>query len=86
MHPADESSSHAPAPCDCRQVPDNWSYLQGREVSVRVRDTVVDSGRVDAVAPDGSILWLAMDGAVGRRLIERHPDMHIQPAANDNHP
>lgn len=50
---------------------DDWKHLVGKNVSIRLREATVDSGRVDAVTNDGEVLWLEACGAAGRRLFVR---------------
>ncbi|MBP2268427.1 hypothetical protein [Arthrobacter sp. Rue61a] len=47
----------------------NWRLLVGQAVQIRRDNVVVDQGVVDAVTPDGSVLWLNQKGAVGRRMV-----------------
>lgn len=49
----------------------DWAILTGRWVEVRRYDKVIRRGRVDAVMPDGSILWLSSDATHGRQMLER---------------
>lgn len=51
------------------QSVDDWTQLQDRFVEIDRRGTILDRGLVDAVTDEGSILWLAHDGAATRRLI-----------------
>jgi hypothetical protein len=51
------------------QLVDDWTQLQDRFVEIHRRGTILDRGLVDAVTDDGSVLWLAHDGAATRRLI-----------------
>ncbi len=47
-----------------------WSLLKGEPVEVRFSGKTVRSGFVDTAMPDDSALWLAAEGADGRRLFE----------------
>lgn len=51
---------------------DDWKQLKGRYVEIYLNGTFHDNGWVDCVSADGSIFWLALDGAVNRRLVEKH--------------
>lgn len=47
----------------------DWSRLQDMQVQITEDGHAVREGQVDMVAADGSVLWLAMDGVLGRQLI-----------------
>lgn len=49
----------------------DWSRLQDMQVQITEDGHALREGRVDMVAPDGSVLWLAMDGVFARQLILR---------------
>lgn len=49
----------------------DWRPVAGQLVEIRRLGEVVCAGTVDAVTSDGSVLWLARDGAQERRLFER---------------
>lgn len=49
----------------------DWSSLQDMQVQITEDGHVLREGRVDTVAADGSVLWLAMDGVFGRQMILR---------------
>ncbi|WP_442546111.1 hypothetical protein ACSBOX_21510 (plasmid) [Arthrobacter sp. KN11-1C] len=53
------------------QIQPDWLPLVGEVVEVRLHDTVVRQGTVDAVTSDNSILWIAADGAHTRTMMER---------------
>ncbi|WP_432246176.1 hypothetical protein ACRB8A_19330 (plasmid) [Arthrobacter sp. G.S.26] len=55
----------------------DWNQLKGTYVEIHVKGKIRDMGWVDCVAEDGSILWLAMDGAANRRLIEKQSDIRV---------
>ena len=45
--------------------------LPGDPVPVTARGRLAVSGTVDAVAPDGSVLWVIEDGGQGRHMVHR---------------
>jgi len=47
-------------------------------------EALVDGGRVDTITADGSVLWLAMEGVVTRRLIEKMPEVDVLVATETN--
>lgn len=49
----------------------DWRPLAGHAVEIRRYGEFVCAGTVDAVAPDGDILWMAPEGVRVRRLFER---------------
>ena len=56
----------------------NWMLLKDAFVEIRRSDgTTIDRGRVDAVTIDGSVLWLAFEGVLPRRLHERLPSIEV---------
>ena len=57
---------------------ENWSGLKDQAIEIIVRGRVADSGEVDDVTADGSVLWLKHDGASERRMIENRPDSQIR--------
>lgn len=57
---------------------DDWNQLQGRTVEIYVNGNIHDIGWVDCVAADGSILWLALNGATNRRLVQKHSGIHLR--------
>jgi hypothetical protein len=57
---------------------DHWPGLEGAFVELRRSDgSIVDSGCVEAVTTDGSIMWMSLDGASPRRLHQRLPWIEI---------
>lgn len=60
---------------------DNWNMLEGRDVEIYCRDRIVDRGTVESVTADGRILWLSLDGATSRRLIEKLPGTYVRHSA-----
>ncbi|TVU64893.1 hypothetical protein FQP90_05770 [Paenarthrobacter nitroguajacolicus] len=58
----------------------NWTLLVGQTVQVWRGDDIVDQGMVEAVTPDGSILWLTQRGAIERRMVtkERGTGLRVQ--------
>lgn len=49
----------------------DWSLLPGQSVEIRRIGRLVRAGFVDAVMPDGSMLWLAADYEGSRTLFEQ---------------
>ncbi|MBT2586504.1 hypothetical protein [Arthrobacter sp. ISL-95] len=49
---------------------DDWASLPGRQAEIRYGNLLVCAGVVDAVMPDGSILWIVPDAGT-RRLFEK---------------
>lgn len=45
--------------------------LPGDPVTVTARGRLAVSGTVDAVAPDGSVIWVIEDGGQGRHMVHR---------------
>ena len=56
-----------PAPPECPE----WQTLAGEFVEIHRDGDIYRSGRVDDTMPDGSGLWMAAEGALGRELIWR---------------
>lgn len=52
--------------------------LIGQQVEVVEHGEVIDHGHVEDVTEDGLILWLTMDGANDRRLIELDPQRELR--------
>lgn len=57
--------------CQERYRFENWATLVGMDVEIRHTGTNVRSGWVDAAMEDGTALWLAQDGALERKIIEK---------------
>lgn len=55
---------------DLHLQPD-WQRTLGQYVQVRRHGEIVRSGTVEDVTPDSSILWISVDGADARQMIER---------------
>jgi hypothetical protein len=50
----------------------DWTKLQhGDVVWIRRKDSTTSTGRVDAMTPDGSVLWVRPGGASTRRMHHR---------------
>lgn len=60
------------------RVVKDWTTLEGRYVEVHVLGTLTDQGQVDAVMPDGTLLWLKNDGRSPRRITEKLPNLIIK--------
>ena len=79
VSPDEHSSRRLLAPW---QPVDDWSTLEGRTAEFHRHGHLIDSGTVEAVTPDGEILWLKLDGALPRRILEKAPDIHARLAPN----
>lgn len=62
-----------PDPATSWQPVDDWSSLKGQDVVIYVGGKMTDSGQVEDVMADGSLLWLMHNGASSRRIIENLP-------------
>ncbi|MDR6417704.1 hypothetical protein [Pseudarthrobacter sulfonivorans] len=62
---------------------EDWTLLDGRDIEICEQGQVTDRGRVDAITKDGTILWLAQDGARPRRLIEQIPGRSVTDVTAD---
>lgn len=55
------------------------SLLIGQDIEIHdYYARIIDSGHVEEATKDGSILWLAMEGALPRRLIEMKSEWQIR--------
>ena len=59
-------------------VATDWTGLRGRNVEVYDHGQFMDSGKVESVTPSGHILWLAFQGNIPRRIIEKLPEVSIR--------
>lgn len=59
-------------------VATDWTGLRGRNVEVYDHGQFVDRGKVESVTPTGQILWLAFQGNIPRRIIEKLPEVSIR--------
>lgn len=57
---------------------DDWTKLIGHGVEIHERGRIVDQGRIDDAMKDGSILWIAQQGANPRRLWEMLPERYLR--------
>ena len=55
---------------DLHLQPD-WQRALGQHVEIWRDGRFFRSGKVDAVMPDSSLLWLAAEGAVARQIISQ---------------
>jgi len=55
---------------DLHLQPD-WHRALGQYVEIRLHGKALRNGIVEAVMPDGSILWISAEGPHGREMIER---------------
>lgn len=53
------------------QLQEDWVPLLGQEIRIVRHGKEVRNGVVDAVMPDGSILWLAAEATTPRSMFER---------------
>ncbi|BCW58632.1 hypothetical protein StoSoilB20_19790 [Arthrobacter sp. StoSoilB20] len=60
---------------------DDWTALKSQDVEIFRNGSLIDHGRVDDVATDGSMLWLMHDGVLSRRIIENLPGTFVRHAA-----
>lgn len=49
----------------------DWQRALGQDVEIRVNGKSVRAGKVDAVMPDDSILWISAEGADSRQMLAR---------------
>jgi hypothetical protein len=73
-----EDGSDVPASGWQWQPVQDWSELANQYVEIRERSKIIDAGRVDAVTPDGAVLWLAFDGAASRRIVLKNPETYVR--------
>ena len=60
-------------------IRDDFSQVvPGDPVTVIATGRLVVSGIVDAVAPDGSVLWVIEDGGQGRHMVHRTDGAAVQ--------
>lgn len=57
---------------------DFTTVVPGDPVTVTVPGRLVVAGTVDAVAPDGSVLWVIEDGGQGRHMVHRTDPAAVQ--------
>jgi hypothetical protein len=50
---------------------EDWQRSLGQWVEIRLDGMPVRTGRVEAVMPDDSFLWVAADGADSRRMLAK---------------
>lgn len=53
------------------QIQHDWTAVLGQSVEIRRYGEPLRVGLVDAVTPDGSILWILSPGIVPRMMVER---------------
>ncbi|WP_437770433.1 Hpt domain-containing protein [Arthrobacter sp. KNU40] len=56
----------------------DWTTLAGRKAEIRFPGGGTDSGIVDAVALDGHLMWLKMDGVSPRRMVEMVLELEVR--------
>lgn len=59
------------------QAQSDWLAALGLYVEIRDRGRFVRAGTVDAVMPDGSLLWLSAEGAWLREIVEKKSGMEV---------
>ncbi|MFH5877237.1 hypothetical protein [Arthrobacter sp. NA-172] len=57
---------------------DDWTLLIGQKIEIHEQGRILDEGRVEDVTKDGYVLWLEMDGATCRRIIEKSPVRQVK--------
>ena len=55
----------------------DWARLTGSRVEVRRGGMYVRTGEVDAATTDSTIIWLALEGTLGRVLIDKSQGYEI---------
>lgn len=50
---------------------ENWSGLLGCHVEVHHSGDVVAAGLIDAVSPNGDLIWIAAEGADTRKIYDK---------------
>ncbi|MDQ0213204.1 hypothetical protein BMF89_09810 [Arthrobacter sp. SRS-W-1-2016] len=60
-----------------RHLEHDWRAVAGEIVEVRHGEKTVRIGFVDAVTPDGGILWIEGHGAEPRTMFERTEGFHV---------
>lgn len=53
------------------QIQHDWTAVLGQSVEVRHHGELFRVGLVEAVTPDGSILWILGHGVLPRMMVER---------------
>lgn len=62
--------------------PAGWEeLLPGTRIEIRVEGRHIGYGTVDAVMPDGSVLWFWLDGGLGRQLVHISDHARLQSVA-----
>jgi hypothetical protein len=62
---------------------DGWSRLVGADVEIYWRGQLIRAGVVDAVMPDGTLLWLAGDYHGSRALFESAEGYEVWASLDD---
>jgi len=57
------------------QPVDDWTTLAGSFVEFHHQGRLLDAGTVEAVTPDGEVLWLSLEGSLPRRIIQKEPNV-----------
>ncbi|MEV7634886.1 hypothetical protein AB0N71_01775 [Pseudarthrobacter enclensis] len=64
-------------PIDATYISD-WTLLKRGDDVIALEKTAEHRGRVDAVADDGLIMWLHLEGGRGRRLFASADDVLVR--------
>jgi len=56
---------------------DDWTTLAGSLVEFHHQGRLLDAGTVEAVTPDGEVLWLSLEGPLPRRIIQMDPNVFV---------
>lgn len=65
---------------------DPGAPLIGQDIEIYDHEQIIDSGQVEDATKDGRILWLAMEGAQPRRLIEVKSEWQIRVRSSTDSP
>lgn len=65
------SGESVPAPRKALALCREWSPLPGQSVEVWLSGEYVAGGVVDQAAEDGTVLWIAAEGIMTRRIFDR---------------
>jgi hypothetical protein len=72
---------------DVHLQPD-WQRALGQRVEIWKEGKLVRKGTVEAVMPDGSLLWISAEGASSRQMFFRHDGdqvfTHFLPPSSEN--
>lgn len=60
------------------QPEEEWIRVVGQRIEIHEKGQIIDAGQVEDVTGDGTVLWLKMEGATHRRLVEKYPGRHVK--------